>query len=173
MCLGNSNYFDCNFLLNNSIDNATYIRDCYALGNVTGRNSIATQHIGGLIGDSYTQLDIKNVYAAGVVTAGTGVTTLARGGLIGYNQFVSGADIYAGFWNITLNPTLSDIGAATNAITNHAGISGVTTANMTSASPTIYTSAGWDFLVQWKVDTTNANGGYPMIVPSEDPIFIY
>jgi hypothetical protein len=156
---------------NQYASDAVPLRDCYAVGSVTGRNGIATQYLGGVIGYSQTNLDMYNLYYAGTLTKGTGVTTQAAGGIVGYNQPTGLGNFTAAFWDQILNPTLSDIGGASDAITNHAGISGATTAEMKDLAGTIFTGAGWDFSLKWSVDTSVINGGYPILRPDSNPQF--
>ncbi|WP_338467644.1 YDG domain-containing protein [Novosphingobium sp. ZN18A2] len=110
------------FSTNGAISNA------YATGNVSGGSTV-----GGLLGLAYNGT-VNNVYATGAVSGSSTV-----GGLAGSN---SGSTITNGYWDITTTGkgTNAGYGALSGTVT---GGGGLTTAQLTAALPSGFTSSNW------------------------------
>ncbi len=110
------------------------ISDSYATGAVSG-----SSYVGGLvginidatIGDSYAT--ISDSYATGAVSGSSYV-----GGLVGYD----GGTITASYWD-TQTSGITDVTAGAGNIANDSGIAGKTTAQLTAALPSGFSSAVW------------------------------
>lgn len=101
----------CGYVMTNGgfgerINGITKISNCSASGIVNGRESC-----GGLIGDVYGDVEVRNCFATGDVNIAKGSeTSLYRGGLIGHFMYAQAYNCYS-------------IGVVTNA-TNNSGYSG-------------------------------------------------
>jgi hypothetical protein len=104
------------------------ITNCYSLCSVSGYDPV-----GGLIGNrNYGKFNY--CYAAGAVSA-----FYTEGGLVGKGSSSSSNYINC-FWDITINPTMTGIGSATDPV----NVIGETTVNLQTQST--FTNAGWDFV---------------------------
>jgi hypothetical protein len=111
--------------------NYSLVSNCYATGDVDG-----IENIGGLIGSNSG--DVNNCYSSGLVSGTTDV-----GGLIGENY----ETVTNSFWD-----------TETSLLATSAGGTGKITADMKTQST--FTSAGWDFLHIWRINSPT-NDGYP------------
>jgi hypothetical protein len=102
------------------------IMDCYSRGSVTGDIDV-----GGLTG--YGSGNISNSYSSSSVTGNEDV-----GGLVG-EDWSSGGDYTASFWDSDVNPDVNGIGNATEP-----NVVGLPTVLMQTEST--FTDAGWDFV---------------------------
>jgi prepilin-type N-terminal cleavage/methylation domain-containing protein len=106
----------------------SYIRNCYAVGSVTGNTEV-----GGLVGINSNgwqiMSNIEKTYSTGSVTGSSRV-----GGLVGYN-YVS--KVTASYWD-----------TETSGLTTSTGGTGKTTAEMKQQS----TFVDWDFDTVWQID---------------------
>jgi hypothetical protein len=129
--------------LNSDFYGVSIIKNCYAMGNVSG-----TTGVGGLVGDNSSGTSVINCYSTGSASG-----TSSVGGLIGTN---TGTDTDS-FWDTETS------GQATSA-----GGTGKTTAEMKDAST--FLTDGWDFLGEaangteevWTI--CSCGGCYPKLV---------
>lgn len=122
--------------------NLDTISNSYAAGNVTG-----TDYAGGLLGYN-NRGTVSNSYANSTVTA-----TINAGGLIGSDLL---GDYNDCFWDITVNPGLSDCGYNDLFGSPNFNLTSVTaesTANMKIKAT--FTSANWDFVDESVSGTDN------------------
>jgi hypothetical protein len=118
------------------------ITNCYSTGNVSGYD-----RIGGLCG-SINDGSITNCYSTGTVSGSS-----SAGGLVGYSYSSTANN---SFWDVnTSGQPTSD------------GGTGKTTAQMKTQST--FTSAGWDFDVDWFIQTDE----YPILTWQISPVDIY
>jgi len=120
--------------------------NCYSSGVVNGN-----LNVGGLVGDVYNS-QINNCYSASVVNGLPGADT---GGLVGslYNET---KDILNSFWDMEISGQ-----------TESEGGEGKSTDEMKTI--TTYTSAGWDFVDTWHIDS-RYNNGYPFLLWQVFPV---
>lgn len=116
--------------------NRCLVENCYVRGNVSGGNEWA----GGFVGFSRDK-DITNCYSTGSASGASNV-----GGFCG--ELLSASIIHS-FWD-----------TETSGMETSDGGTGETTVNMKTEST--FTSVGWDFIIIWAIDLTQAiNDGYP------------
>jgi len=130
------------------------IANSYATGTVHLSGAVTgNTYAGGLVGWNYGPSTVKTSYFGGTVTnAGTSSGTTNVGALLGFNYvgYTGGTLVStASFFNSTRNGGLLGVGGI-NA--SQAGITGLTTAQMTSASsfqPAGSSAGQWDFTNIW------------------------
>lgn len=116
------------------------VGDSFAIGNVSGNNNV-----GGLVGVNDSGGSIDNSYSIGAVTGSTFV-----GGFVGDSI----SAVNNSFWDID-----------TSGLTTSAGGTGLTTAEMQTAST--FTAASWNGTTIW----TLADGAYPVLQGLPNPYF--
>lgn len=124
------------------------LTDCYSVAIVSGSGAL---NAGGMIGMSICGLILVNCYAGGTVSGGT-----TNNGLAGVDIGTYMGSVTSGYWDKTINPTLTDPDDHT--------VPGETTAHLTSGAAEFLTTApnAWDFTNVWEVQF-GVNGGYPTL----------
>jgi hypothetical protein len=140
--VSSSSYYAGGLVGYNRTDGAT-IANCYSTGAV----SCSRNYVGGLVGYSWYG-NISNCYSTGAVSGNVDV-----GGLVGDSWYGS---IVGSFWDVNSS------GRSTSA-----GGTGKTTAQMKTL--TTFTSAGWDFDVDWFMQLDE----YPILIWQISPVDIY
>ncbi len=125
--VGNNTYYSANHRLSSIVD-------CYAQGNISGR-----QMLGGLVGSNEYGCQMINCYSTGSVTGSVG------GGLAAYNISESGDTC---FWDMQ-SSGMTYSGAGTGLLTE------------TMQDKATFTGAGWDFENIWHMPYQAS--GYPML----------
>ncbi len=141
------------------VGSGNIITDSYATGNVNG-----SRGVGGLAGRAYT---VTRAYATGIVSGDIGQVA---GFAAGYVNPVP-VNYTASFWNMELNPTLSDT-RFPPPDDDLPGVYGVSTVILQTQAT--FTGQGWDFVGEsgngdndyW---TMPAGGGYPILNPPPSP----
>jgi filamentous hemagglutinin family protein len=126
----------------------------YATGAVHLSGAVSgNTYAGGLVGWNYGPSTLKTSYFSGaVVNAGSSAGTTNVGGLLGFNYvgYTGGKMVTtASFFNSSLNGGLLGVGGVG---ASQAGITGLTSAQMTSASsfqPAGSAAGQWDFANTW------------------------
>ncbi|HTT97447.1 MAG TPA: hypothetical protein VMF58_05320 [Rhizomicrobium sp.] len=122
------------------------ISNSYALGNATGGQNA---DVGGLIG--YSNSATSYAYSAGAPIGGSNAYV---GGLIGYADVNSG--VTDGYWDTTTSG-ITDLSQGAGNISNDAGITGLTTAELQSGLPAGFNSAIW-------AESASINDGLPYLL---------
>ncbi len=108
--------------------NDTTVTDAYATGAVTA--SLSTGTAGGLVGTASSNSSLNNVYATGEVSA------FIAGGLIGSS---TSGTITNAYWDTDTSGTLVGVGSNGNGVSP----TGLTTAQLTAALPSGFSSSIW------------------------------
>ncbi len=109
------------------------VANAYSMGAVTGGDQL-----GGLVGTNTGSL--YSVYSTGLVQAAAGATPTEMGGLIGEDDGL--VSIQYAYWD-TETSGITNLGQGAGNITNDAGITGETTANLQGTLPTGFDNTVW------------------------------